>query len=111
MWMAPEQVRILPVSDGFVEYGKKLEAFFKENDIRVTLDIGESLGKRIRNAEKMKIPYMLVVGEKERESGRINARNYFSGEQKEYDLEEFLSMLQEQIREKQIQDKLEKKQS
>ncbi len=111
LWMAPEQVRILPVSDGFLEYGKKLESFFKEQDIRVTLDIGESLGKRIRNAEKMKVPYMLVVGEKEQSSGHINARNYFTGEQKDYDQAEFLSMLQEEIREKRIQERVEKKQS
>lgn len=111
LWLAPEQVRILPVSDGFVEYGRKLESFFQENDIRVTLDIGESLGKRIRNAEKMKIPYMLVVGEKERESGQINARNYFTGEQKEYSTDAFLNLLQEEIREKTIREKVERPKS
>ena len=107
--MAPEQIRILPVSDGFLEYGKQLESFFKEQDIRVTLDIGESLGKRIRNAEKMKIPYMLVVGEKEQSSGMINARNYFTGEQKEYDQQGFLAMLKEEISQKRIQERSEKK--
>ena len=62
----------------------------------------ESLGKRIRTAEKLKVPYMLVIGDKEVAAGNINARNYFSGEQREYSQAEFLDTLQNEIRAKKI---------
>lgn len=103
LWLAPEQVRILPVGEGFVGYAKKVEEALRAQGIRVSTDIDETLGKRIRQAEKMKIPYMLVVGEKEQESGRINARNYFTGEQKEWEIEAFLAALKEEIESKHIQ--------
>lgn len=104
VWLAPEQVRILPVGESFIDYAVELEAKIKEAGFRVTVQTDESLGKRIRNAEKMKIPYMCVVGEKEKSAGMVNARNYFDGEQKEYSLDDFLSMLRKQVDDKVLQE-------
>lgn len=102
-WLAPEQVRILPVNAAHMEYGTRLAATLREAGIRVHLEEPEeSLGKRIRSAEKLKVPYMLVIGDKEVSAGNINARNYFSGEQREYSQAEFLATLQSEIRTKKI---------
>jgi threonyl-tRNA synthetase len=106
LWMAPEQVRILPVSDNYVEYAKTVEARLRAARLRVHLDdSGETLGKRIRNAEKMKVPYMLVLGEKEKTAGNLNARNYFTGEQRECGADEFVALLKDEIAAKRIQEK------
>lgn len=104
LWLAPEQIRILPVSDAFADYGQQLKSKLFKAGFRVEMDdSGETLGKRIRLAEKMKVPYMLVVGEKEKENGKLNARNYFTGEQKEWQFEHFVQALQAEIEEKRIQ--------
>lgn len=103
LWLAPEQVRILPVSGAHVDYAAKLQHDFRAAGIRAHTEVPEeSLGKRIRTAEKLKIPYMLVMGDKEVASGNINARNYFTGEQKEYAMGEFLQILQHEIHSKKI---------
>ncbi|MCX7631753.1 MAG: threonine--tRNA ligase [Turneriella sp.] len=102
-WLAPEQVRILPVNEGHMAYAQKLRAIFIEHKIRVNIEPPEeTLGKRIRTAEKLKIPYMLVVGDREVAAERINARNYFTGTQQEYAIEEFLRLIEEEIRTKKI---------
>lgn len=105
LWLSPEQVRIIPVTHKFIEFCKMLSDKLKESSLRVGLDDSdETLGKRIRNAEKMKVPYMIVVGEKEVESGMVNARNYFTGEQKEYSQEEFIELLVDEVKSKRIQE-------
>ncbi|MFZ5630976.1 MAG: threonine--tRNA ligase [Spirochaetota bacterium] len=103
LWLAPEQVRILPVNEAHMEYAGKLQQAFRDAGIRVHVEVPEeSLGKRIRTAEKLKVPYMLVVGDKEASGNMINARNYFTGEQREYSLQDFLATVQEEIRTKRI---------
>jgi threonyl-tRNA synthetase len=104
-WLAPEQIRILPVSEVFLDYCLELQDIFKKHKLRVHIEIEETLAKRIRNAEKMKIPYMLVIGEKEKSARKINVRNYFTGEQKEWDIENFLQYILEEIRTKKIQER------
>jgi threonyl-tRNA synthetase len=104
-WLAPEQIRILPVSEVFLDYCLELQDIFKKHKLRVHIEIEETLAKRIRNAEKMKIPYMLVIGEKEKSARKINVRNYFTGEQKEWDIEYFVQYILEEIRTKRIQEK------
>jgi len=104
-WLAPEQIRILPVSEVFLDYCLELQDIFKKHKLRVHIEIEETLAKRIRNAEKMKIPYMLVIGEKEKSARKINVRNYFTGEQKEWDIENFVQYILEEIRTKRIQEK------
>jgi threonyl-tRNA synthetase len=109
IWLAPEQVRILPVNAAHMDYGTKLAAEFREAGIRTHLEEPEeSLGKRIRTAEKLKVPYMLVIGDKEVSAGIINARNYFTGEQKEYAKADFLSQVREEIKTKRITERVEK---
>jgi len=104
-WLAPEQIRILPVSEVFLDYCLELQDIFKKHKLRVHIEIEETLAKRIRNAEKMKIPYMLVIGEKEKSARKINVRNYFTGEQKEWDIENFVQYILEEIRTKRIQER------
>jgi threonyl-tRNA synthetase len=110
-WLAPEQIRILPVSEVFLDYCLELQDIFKKHKLRVHIEIEETLAKRIRNAEKMKIPYMLVIGEKEKSARKINVRNYFTGEQKEWDIENFVQSILEEIRTKKIQEKTKNSQS
>jgi threonyl-tRNA synthetase len=104
VWLAPEQVRVLPVGENFYEYGKEIFTFLKKQKIRVTLEEpNDTLGKRIRNAEQMKIPYILVVGEKERTTSSVNVRNYFTKAQTVVPIDEFLALLKIEIDEKRIQ--------
>lgn len=81
LWLAPEQVRIIPVADRFSEYGSKVLSRLKEAGLRASMDdASDSLGKRIRNAELMKIPYVFVVGEKEIETNSVAVRKYGEGD-------------------------------
>ena len=105
LWLAPEQLRIIPVGESFQPYASELAGKFNAIGFRAEMDdSGESLSKKIRNAEKMKIPYMIVVGEKEKEHGSVNARNYFTGEQKEYEFSDFAAILKKEVDEKIIQE-------
>ncbi len=108
-WLAPEQIRILPVGEAYVSYANELFNIFKKNHLRVSIEIEETLAKRIRNSEKLKIPYMIVVGEKEKQSRTINVRNYFTGQQKEWELQSFLAYIKEEIQTKRIQEKTKNK--
>ncbi len=101
VWLAPEQVRILPVGEKFLSYAQKVEQILRENKLRVNLEEpSDTLGKRIRSAEQMKIPYTLVVGEKEETNQTVNVRNYFTKEQKSMDLSEFVKLIIEEIKTK-----------
>ncbi len=81
LWLAPEQVRVIPVADRFAEYGLKVLSELKDAGLRVSMDdASDSLGKRIRNAELMKVPYVLIVGEKEVESNSVAVRRYGTGD-------------------------------
>lgn len=90
-WLAPVQVRVLPISDAFLEYGHTVEEALKIAGLRVEVDdTAEGLGKKIRNAELEKIPYMLVVGEKEFAAGTIAVRDYATKKQEVMTVAEFL---------------------
>ncbi len=70
VWLSPTQVTIVPIADEHVEFGDKVLALLKAKNIRATLDMGkDSMGKRIRNAKTMKVPYVVVIGNAERDSG------------------------------------------
>lgn len=98
-WLAPQQVVVLPIVDKYNDYAHELRTELSEAGVRVHVDdSSESLGKKIRNAEKAKIPWMLVVGEKEAESRGVAARSYHTKEQTDLSFEEFKTMLDEQIR-------------
>src|SRR3989339_1550073 len=97
-WLAPIQVIILPVSDKHLKYAEKLYQEFKDQNIRVEIDdCKETLGKKIRNSEMQKIPYMLVVGDKEIESQSITIRDYKTKEQKTEKIEIFTKNILEKI--------------
>lgn len=80
-WLAPEQVRILPVSDQVLDYALTVKSQLSQQGVRVTVDAAnERLPKKIRNAEKAKIPYMLVVGEEEKQAGTVSVRKRHASE-------------------------------
>ena len=75
VWLSPVQVKVLPISEKVFEYALEVTEALKKSGIRVELDNeSESLGKKIRNAESMKIPYMIIVGEKEAENKTVSLR-------------------------------------
>ena len=100
-WLAPCQVRILPITDKHVEYAKKLADKMFDLGLRVHLDDrNEKLGYKIREAQVQKVPYTLVVGDKEMEEGTVNVRRRGEGDIGAMPQDEFISMLQEEIKEK-----------
>ena len=103
LWLAPEQVRVLPISEKFVDYAGQIKDQLKQASIRVTLDdSNESLGKRIRNSELYKIPYTVIVGEKEQESATLAVRKYSQGDLGSSNVEEFITTLVENIKNKSL---------
>lgn len=100
-WLTPCQVRILPITDKHVEYAKKLADKMFDLGLRVHLDDrNEKLGYKIREAQVQKVPYTLVVGDKEMEEGTVNVRRRGEGDIGAMPQDEFISMLQEEIKEK-----------
>ncbi len=91
LWLAPEQVRILPIGDEHIEYAKKLKERLDDAGLRVELDdSSNTIGYKIRNAQTQKVPYMLVIGAKEIETGTVSVRNR-AGETVSKTVEAFLS--------------------
>ena len=98
-WLAPVQVKVLPVSEKFEEYGQFVKSEFEKNGIRVVLDnANESLGKRIRTAEKEKTPYILVIGEKEEADKLVAVRKRSQGDLGQKKLAEFIAEITEEIK-------------
>ena len=101
VWLAPCQVRILPITDKHGDYAKKLYDKFFELGIRAKLDDrNEKLGYKIREAQVQKVPYMLVVGDKEVEEGTVNVRHRGEGDIGSMQIDEFIAKLQKEIEEK-----------
>lgn len=100
-WLAPLQVAVVPVSQVFLEYAKQVADKLKENDIIVELDErNEKIGYKIRDWETKKVPYMLIVGEKEKESDSVSVRKHKAGDQGIIKLEEFIHNIKEEINNK-----------
>ena len=98
LWLAPTQVKILPISDSQIEYAKKVEDKLLHKKIRVSLDDrNEKIGYKIREAQLQKIPYMLVIGEKEVESGTVAIRSRKDGDIGQMKVEEFVNKIFEEI--------------
>ena len=94
-WMAPVQVRLIPVAESFNYYARELEAKLHENGFRVILDdSSDSFGKKVRNAITKKTPNMLILGDKEASSQLVTWRRYCTKEQKTIPFEKFLIGLQ-----------------
>ena len=100
-WLAPEQVKILPISDRFMEYANAVSEKLKNADIRVGIDDrNEKIGKKIRDTELMKTPYMLIIGEKEINSGMVSVRRQGKGDAGTKSPDEFLDEIKTEIRER-----------
>jgi len=100
-WLAPVQVRLLPIADRHLDYGRKLEKILLEQRIRVELDEdNEKIGSKIRKAELEKIPYMLIFGDQEISNDSINIRKRGEGDQGPSSLEQFISQISKEIEEK-----------
>ena len=99
-WLAPVQVALLPVNNDFhLEYSKELLAKFQEEGLRVELDDGnDKLGYRMRNAQVKKIPYTIVIGDQERDNKTVTYRKFGQKEQITVPVEQFLAMVQEEIK-------------
>lgn len=103
LWLAPEQVRVIPISEKFADYGKKVETELKAHGYRVHGDYRpEKIGYKIREAQLEKIPYMLVVGEKEQAAGTVAVRDRVEGDLGALLLADFLSRLEQELRAKRI---------
>ncbi|HOX10662.1 MAG TPA: threonine--tRNA ligase [Candidatus Moranbacteria bacterium] len=101
LWLSPVQVTIIPVSEKFSQYAKEVENKLLEKNIRVeTNDKGESLGKRISETEKQKVPYILVVGEREMNEKSVNVRTRAVKEQQTLSVYEFIEKVEKEIVEK-----------
>ncbi len=102
-WLAPEQVRVLPISEKYLDYAKQVEEELKKNDIRCTVDErSEKIGYKIREARLKKIPYMIVVGQKEEEDKVISLRSRFKGDEGQMPLTDFINAVCTEIRTKEI---------
>ena len=98
-WLSPVQVKVLPISDKYMGYAGKVLDELKENGIRAEIDTrAEKIGYKIREARLQKIPYMLVVGAKEEEEGKVSVRSRFLGDEGAKDLSVFVSDIKEEIR-------------
>ncbi len=102
-WLCPEQVRVLPISEKYHEYAEKVEQELKNNGILTTVDErSEKIGYKIREARLQKIPYMLVVGQKEEEDGVVSVRSRFLGDEGQKALGQFIDEICKEIRTKEI---------
>lgn len=102
-WLCPEQVRILPISDKYADYANSVLKELKRNGVDATVDTRtEKIGFKIRDARLSRLPYMLVVGEKEEAEGTVSVRSRFAGDEGSKKLSDFVDMICEEIRTKEI---------
>src|SRR5215204_3425123 len=101
VWLAPVQVKVLPISDKFLEYAKSVAGKLKKSDIRAEVDDrNEKIGKKIRDTELMRVPYMLVVGEKEINENKVAVRRQGKGDQGTQSVDEFLNAIVDEVKER-----------
>ena len=102
-WLAPVQVKVLPISEKFMDYGHKVLETLKAAGIRAEIDTkAEKIGYKIREARLQKIPYMLVVGAKEEEEGKVSVRSRFLGDEGAKDLQAFIDDIKKEIADRTI---------
>jgi threonyl-tRNA synthetase len=98
LWLTPDQAVILPISEKYHDYAEKVSDFLKNYDIRTLIDErSEKIGKKIRDNELKRIPYLLIIGEKEQESGSVSVRRQGEGDKGTMSLEEFATFLQKEV--------------
>ncbi len=102
-WLCPEQVRVLPISEKYHDYAAKVVSELKANGIRCTVDErAEKIGYKIRETRLDRVPYMLVVGQKEEEENKVSVRSRFLGDEGSKDLDSFINDISKEIRTKEI---------
>lgn len=98
IWLAPKQVSILSISEKYNDYAKKVLQLLINSDIRGLVDSrDEKIGKKIRDAEMKKIPFMLIIGEKEFNENKVSVRRHGSGDVGSFSIEEFVKMVQDEV--------------
>lgn len=101
LWLSPQQVKILPISDKFMDFAQLVKNQLKAAGVRVSIDDrNEKIGKKIRDTELQRVPYMLVVGEKEVNDGRVSIRRQGKGDAGNMGIEEFISVITREIKER-----------
>ncbi len=101
LWLCPVQVKVLPISDQYLDHAKKINASLLANEIRSKVDLkNEKIGYKIREAEMMKIPYMFIVGQKEVEAKTVSVRKHQQGDLGSFGLEEMIARIKKQIENK-----------
>ena len=102
-WLCPEQVRVLPISEKYADYAASVAAELKKNGVLVTVDNrSEKIGYKIRETRLAKVPYMLVVGQKEEEEKLVSVRSRFAGDEGQKTLDTFIAEITKEIRTKEI---------
>lgn len=98
LWLTPDQAVILPISDKYMDYAKEVEQILSEKDIRLSIDDrSEKTGKKIRDAELQKIPFMLIVGEKEMNEKTVSVRQHGQGDMGSLSIEDFAKLVAQQV--------------
>ncbi len=98
LWLSPEQYIILPISEKYEEYAKKVSNELNNSDIRGLIDFrDEKIGRKIRDAEVKKLPYMLIIGEKEAEEGKVSVRKHGQGDLGSMTIAEFSALIIKEI--------------
>ena len=106
-WLCPEQVRVLPISEKYMDYAEKVKKELAANGVDVTVDHrSEKIGYKIRETRLAKVPYMLVVGQKEEEEGLVSVRSRFAGDEGQKPLSQFVEEICKEIRTKEIREEL-----
>ena len=100
LWLTPEQVAILPISEKYNDYAKKVASYLEEQGVRASLDDrNEKIGRKIRDNELKRVPYMVIVGEQEMAEGLVSMRKQGGGEQATMKMEEFAQRINEEVAE------------
>ncbi len=98
LWLTPEQVRILPISEKYHEYAEKVLRLLKNNEIRSHIDYrSEKTGRKIRDAEIERVPYMIIVGEKEEEAQKLSIRKQGEGDKGDISIDDFIKMITNEV--------------
>ncbi len=98
LWLAPDQIAILPISEKYHDYAQEVLTTLGEQDIRGFIDDrDEKIGRKIRDAEVQKVPYMLIVGEKERDGSKVSVRRHGAGDLGSLDIDEFVGRFKKEI--------------
>ncbi len=106
-WLCAEQVRVLPISEKYADYAEKVRKELAANGVDVTVDNrSEKIGYKIREARMDKLPYMLIVGQKEEEDGLVSVRSRFAGDEGQKSLDAFIEQICKEIRTKEIREEI-----